>query len=96
MFKDDILATLRAHREELRVKYNVTSLALFGSVARGDENLDSDIDILFEVERPFTMFDWVSLELYLTNLIGKKVDLILKRSLKNRIKEKILAEKVDV
>ena len=56
MTRDEVIATLRAHRADLEAM-NVTSVALFGSVARGEAGPESDIDILIEHKRGPTLLD---------------------------------------
>jgi len=65
---------------------------LFGSYLRGDENKESDIDILVEFENPIGIFDFLKLEDYLEKKLGKNVDLVTKNSLKPNIGNEILKE----
>ena len=69
-----IVAELKAHASEIR-KRGVTSLALFGSRARGDERQDSDLDVLigYDSDRPFTLYDLVRVERLLERLTGLEV-----------------------
>lgn len=80
----------------LKEKYNVKELGVFGSVARGDNTLSSDIDILVEFSEPVGFFKFVELEDYLSKILGTKVDLVTKKALKSAIKEDILKEVVYV
>jgi uncharacterized protein len=69
-----IVAELRAHASEIRA-HGVTSLALFGSRARGEERPDSDLDVLigYDCDRPFTLYDLVRVERLLEDLTGLEV-----------------------
>lgn len=80
----------------LAEKYNVKRIGVFGSVARGDSNVGSDVDLLVDLSDSFGLFKFVELENFLTNLIGRKVDLVTKNALKEVIKEDILQHTVYV
>jgi predicted nucleotidyltransferase len=92
----EIKSVLHAHADELRGRYGITSLAVFGSVARGEAADGSDVDILAEVERPIGLIALVGAENYLTELVGMKVDLVLKRSVRSELRERIIGEAVAV
>ena len=92
----EILATLRAELPELQRRYHVGSLGVFGSAVRREERSGSDIDILVEFKRAPTFFQFVALEDDLTQLLGAKVDLVMRSALKPRIGERILSEVVTV
>ena len=59
MKRDDVLAALRANRQQLRCEHGVKSLALFGSVARNQPGPNSDVDLLVEFDRPISLFGLV-------------------------------------
>lgn len=78
---------------ELCERYGIASLEIFGSVARGDDNRGSDLDLLY-VLKPgarlgFRLFD---LEDELTDLFGRPVDLVARRSINKYLREQILAD----
>lgn len=89
-------ALLRRHLPELRERYGVRTLGLFGSYLRGEQRRGSDLDILVEFERTPTFFRFIELEDHLAGLLGVNVDLVMKSALKPRIGERILAEVVAV
>ena len=93
---DDILNTLRDHLPELRERYGVTSMGVFGSYVRGQERKRSDLDVLVEFEQAPSMFRFIELQEYLSELLGVKVDLVMQRALKPGIGQRILAEVVPV
>jgi uncharacterized protein len=80
----------------LRERWNVASLGLFGSRLRNDARPDSDLDVLVSFQRPTRLLRLVELEQYLTDVLGLKVDLVLRDALKPRIGRRILAEAVPV
>jgi len=81
MIKTKILQLLNKHKDDLK-KFHVVSLALFGSVARGEERPDSDVDILVQFDGP-TKFDWyMDLKEFLETLLSRKIDLITETGLK--------------
>ena len=75
---------------ELLEPYGVKRVALFGSLARGEEEPDSDIDILVEFEeprkKPLTLLTWVGLEEELAQRLGRKVDLVSAQGLSRYIR----------
>ena len=73
-------------------EFNVKRAAVFGSVARGDFTVRSDIDLLVEFEGRKSLFDLSSLKLALEDLLGRKVDVLTYDSLHPLIKENILKE----
>ncbi len=85
---------LRAHLPELRERYSVKSLGVFGSYVRGEQKKRSDLDVLVEFERAPSLFKYGELEDHLSDLIGIKVDLVMKKTLKPYIGRNILAEVV--
>ncbi|MCZ6615315.1 MAG: nucleotidyltransferase family protein [Chloroflexi bacterium] len=93
---DDILNTLRDHLPELRERYGVTSMGVFGSYVRGRERKRSDLDVLVEFQQAPSMFRFIELQEYLSELLGVKVDLVNQRALKPGIGQRILAEVVPV
>lgn len=95
---EDILRILRAHMAELREQYGVKSLSVFGSYLRGEQRKRSDLDLLVEFEEGarMTLFRFVELEGHLGDLLGVKVDLVMKSALKPAIGERILAEALPV
>ena len=93
---EQLLATLRADMPHLVERFGVRSLALFGSYVRDEATDLSDVDILVEYARPPTLFEFVRLKAYLTELLGLPVDLVMRSALKPRIGAVILSELVPV
>ena len=91
MGRDEILETLRRHMAEIRA-FGVSRLALFGSVARGEERADSDVDILVEFSVPVGLFEFVRTQRYLERLLGRAVDLATPDAIRTEMRERILKE----
>ncbi len=87
---------LRKHKPELRRKYYVKYIGIFGSYVRGEQKKASDVDILVEFSKPIGMLKFIELEEYLSRILGTKVDLVSRKALKPRIGKKILEEVVKV
>lgn len=85
------LEILDRHRAELK-KFGVKSLALFGSVARGEAKPTSDIDILVEFSQPIGLFGFIRLKRRLAEILGRQVDLVTREALKPQLREHILEE----
>jgi len=96
MQRDEALEILSRHLEEIRQRYDVDSLALFGSVVRGQADAESDLDILVEYAKTPGLFGFLDLKEYLENLFKRPVDLVTVNALKKQLREKILAEAVRV
>lgn len=96
MEKENIIQKINSEMPNLREKYQVERLGVFGSVARDESAADSDIDILVEFTTPVGFFHFIRLENYLSEILGKKVDLISKKALKAVIKEDVLKEAIYV
>jgi predicted nucleotidyltransferase len=94
---EEVIGTLRAHVPELRERYGVRTLGVFGSYVRRKERRGSDLDLLVEFdERPLTLFQFVELERHLSDLLGVKVDLVEKSALKPAIGRRVLEEVLPV
>jgi uncharacterized protein len=94
--RNEVLFKLKAHRQELTESYGIASLYLFGSVARDEARSDSDVDLLVEFDKPVGIFLFIGLQQELEAILGCKVDLGTKRSLKTRIKDQVLQEAIRV
>ena len=93
---EEIQDILRQKKPLLRERFKVKEIGIFGSFVRGEEKDTSDLDILVELERPVGLIKFVSLQNYLSDELGEKVDLVMKSALKTRIKKDILSEVVYV
>lgn len=93
---NQIKKIIQKNMDSLKVKYNVETIGVFGSVGRGEEKRSSDVDILVEFSTPVGFFKFIELEEFLGKLIGKKIDLVTKKALKSAISKEILKEVVYV
>jgi predicted nucleotidyltransferase len=95
MNRDQVIATLKAHETDLRAA-GVVRLSLFGSAARGDGGVDSDIDLLaaFDQSRDLSLLDVIHIENQLADLLGQPVDLIEEGMLKPRVQKSVEEETV--
>jgi len=91
MNKQNILQILKSKQEEYLNKYGVTFIGLFGSFARDEENDDSDIDILYKINKDnkLSMFSYLKLLSELENSFKRKVDLVRDETVKPQIKKYI-------
>ena len=94
--KEEVLKKLDAHILEIRERFGLDTLAVFGSVSRGEDTENSDIDILYSYQEgtEYGMFHTVNLIDYLENLFGRKVDLMpikyMKQSIRPYIEQDII------
>jgi predicted nucleotidyltransferase len=91
---EEIKNELRENMPILRDKYKVKTIGLFGSYIRGEQSRGSDVDILVEFYETIDLFTFIELEEFLGEKVGVKVDLVMKDTLKPRIKDNILREAV--
>ena len=93
MNREQVIATLRAHEPELKAA-GVVRLSLFGSTARGDRRPDSDFDLLaaFNETRRISLPDVAGIEIQLSELLGRTVDLVEEGTLKPRVRKRVEAE----
>ena len=88
------LGTLRRQLPMLRKRFHIQYLGVFGSYVQGSPRRDSDLDILVEFSETPSLFELIELEGYLSKLLGVKVDLVMKGTLKPLIGRQILNEVV--
>jgi len=89
---DRVKGILARNKGELRRRFKVKDIGVFGSYVRGEQRKKSDVDVLVEFDEPVGFFEFIALEDYLGDLLGVKVDLVSKKALKPRIGERILKE----
>ena len=91
---DDLIqirSALSTHRKEITTRFAVKSLAVFGSFARGDQNENSDVDILVEFEKPVGI-EFIDLADHLEAILKRKVDLVSRKGVKTKYFEHIKNE----
>lgn len=93
---DQIINKLKEIKPVIESKYYVKNLEVFGSYIHGEQKKSSDLDILVEFSKTIDLFKYIELENYLSEKLGVKVDLVMKDTLKPRIKDRILNEAIPV
>ena len=91
---DEIKSLLKQYEDEIKREYNVKEIGIFGSYLHKRQKKNSDLDILVEYSKTPGFFRFIELEEYLTDILGVKVDLVIKSSLKPQIGKRILSEVV--
>jgi len=94
--KEEILKILEEELPLLRQKYGISKIGLFGSYSRGDQDAESDIDLIVQFERPIGFFKFVAIEEYLKEKLGGKVELVTEDALKQVIRPYVMKEVVYV
>ena len=82
MKRDEVIGFLSSLRQEMEERFGVCSLALFGSVARDEAGPESDVDVLVEFRETPGLTDYMRLKFWLEDLLGRRVDLVMKAALK--------------
>ena len=81
---------------ELRDRFGVTRLSLFGSMVRDTARSDSDVDVLVAFDGPATSARYFGVQFYLEDLLGRPVDLVTDRALRPELRPAIERERFDV
>ena len=92
-----LIEKLRQDRESIitiATRYHAENVRLFGSVSRGDDRSDSDIDFLVDFQPGSTLFDHVALSEELTSKLDRKVDVVSSRALNKHLSKRVLKEAV--
>jgi predicted nucleotidyltransferase len=89
----EVIDILRSHEEEIKERFAVRRIGLFGSYVRGEETKESDIDILVELEDP-TFRNFMNLAFFLEDLFGRRVDLLTPEGISHRIRPNVEKEVV--
>ena len=93
----DIRDLLRDKRDEIvriAAKHGARNVRVFGSVARGDADEQSDVDLLVDMEAGRSLLDHAALWIELQDVLGRKVDVLSERGIKPRIRDRVLREAV--
>ena len=89
------LELIKNSSQELKDRFHLVSIGVFGSSARGEEGADSEVDVLVEFEEGHVTFDnYMELKFYLEDITGRDVDLATPDVLRPRLKERILKETI--
>ena len=93
---EQIKKMITSHKDILKTKFNVKEIGIFGSYVNGNFNKESDVDILVEFTKPVGLIEFIKLEEYLQDLLGIKVDLVLRDGIKPALRSNILKQAVYV
>lgn len=93
---DALIQQLQKMLPELKQRFGVRTLAVFGSRATATAGADSDLDVLVTFDETPGFLELVSLENFLTDSLGVTVDLVMERALKPRIKPRVLEQAIAV
>lgn len=96
MTRTEVIRHLAASKAELARRFGVTSLALFGSVARDAAHAASDVDILVSFDGPATSARYFGVQFFLEDLLGRPVDLVTEKALRPELRPFIEREAVHV
>ena len=93
---EEIKQILHDHSGDLRQRYGINRISVFGSVVRGQARADSDVDIMVEFDGPMSLLSFIDAEYYISELLGCKVDLVPARSVRRELRDRINNEAVPV
>ncbi|MBC8491744.1 MAG: nucleotidyltransferase family protein [Candidatus Marinimicrobia bacterium] len=93
---NEIREIIKQHRNIIADKYGIAIVGIFGSYVRGEQEQRSDIDLLADILRPISLLEMVGAEIYLSEVLEIKVDLVPKRSVREELRDNILEEAVSI
>ena len=96
MQREHVLRVLEANISEMKLRFEVQSLRIFGSVARDDATAKSDVDVLVDFGGPPTFDRYMDLKFYLEDLLETRVDLVTESGLRDRVRPHVEREAVSV
>jgi predicted nucleotidyltransferase len=93
---EEIEQILKKSMPEIKERYKVKSLGIFGSYVRKEAKRSSDLDLLVEFHQAPSLLQFIRMEDELSEKLGKKVDLVMKKALKTHIGRRVMAEVIPV
>lgn len=78
----------------IAARYGATNVRVFGSVARGDARPDSDVDLLVDLEKPWSLFDHINFKHEVEDLLGCKVDIVVASALREIVREQVFEKAI--
>ena len=96
MRRQEVIKKLESHRDIIQSRFDVSSISIFGSVARDEASAESDVDLLVTFTRSPGMFQFLRLKEYLESILSCRVDLVTKNALKKQLSDQILKEAIRV
>ncbi len=94
---EEISNKISVNKKYLRDMYGINGIGVFGSFARNEDTLLSDVDLLFDVDEnkdKISLFDLADIKVFLENVLGRTVDVMDKKNIKPSLKEIILKETI--
>jgi uncharacterized protein len=91
-FTEELLARLRELKPTIMKRYKAKEIELFGSIVRGEQSGASDIDLLVEFEEAADLLDLTGLAIFLEEELGRKVDVVPKRALREELRQSVHRE----
>jgi predicted nucleotidyltransferase len=96
MDKEVVLRRLKANAEEIRQRFSVKSLSIFGSIARDEAGDNSDVDVLVVFDQKANFDGFMELKFYLEELLGTSIDLVTDKALRPQVRQAIEQEMINV
>lgn len=96
MSRDETLQLLRNHSDEIRTRFGVDRLRLFGSTARNDSGAESDVDVLVNFTNNPTFEDYFDLKFFLEDLLGETVDLVTEPGLRAEVRPYVEQDAIEI
>ena len=96
MDRTTALTLLKAHKPVLAERFSVARLALFGSTARDTAGPDSDVDVLVAFDGPATSERYFGVQFYLEDLLGRSIDLVTEKALRERLRADVERDAIAV
>ena len=90
------LHLLKAHKAVLAERFGVARLALFGSTARDTAGPESDVDVLVAFDGPATSARYFGVQFYLEDLLGRSIDLVTEKALRERLRADVERDAIAV
>lgn len=95
MKREQVIQLLQEHKVRLN-ELGLRSISIFGSVARDEATTGSDIDLLVEMDPPYTFDRYINAKFYLEDLLGCQVDLVMNETLRERIRPQVERDAIRV
>jgi predicted nucleotidyltransferase len=92
--RHEVMTRLKSLKGELASRYDVREIGIFGSVARGEDDNQSDIDLLVEFGSQADLITYIGLWQYLEDTFGTKIDLVSKGGLRSDMRDKVMQDLV--
>ena len=89
---EQVIEALQMAKAELANRFKVQEIGIFGSMARGEQRQESDIDIVVDLDKDADLLDLIGLSQYLEERLRQKVDVVPKAALRQEIRERVLRE----